>query len=65
MSGSWKCPRCGSYPNDDYGLCYSCKCKDFLDGKCDSYGNPLVSEISNKRLAELERIERKYKKRNP
>jgi hypothetical protein len=60
MSGSWKCPRCGSYPNDEPGLCYSCKVKDYLDGKCDSWGHPLFTEVSNKRLRELEEIERKY-----
>lgn len=32
----YKCPRCGSYLEDAPGLCYLCKCDDFMAGKCDS-----------------------------
>lgn len=59
----YKCPRCGSHPNDEPGLCYSCKCSDFMNGKCDSWGHSLVTEISNKRLDELLEIEKIYKKK--
>jgi hypothetical protein len=61
---SYTCPRCGSGQNDDPGLCYSCKCDDYLKGKCDSYGNSLVTEISNKELKRLRDIEKKYNKFN-
>jgi hypothetical protein len=57
---SYECPRCGCHTYDDPGLCYSCKRQDFLDGKCDSWGNSLVTEIKNDRLDELLEIERKY-----
>ena len=59
---SYTCPRCKSTQNDDPGLCYSCKCADFIVGKCDEWGHSLVTEISNIELNRLHEIERKYDK---
>ena len=33
------CPSCGATHDSLHSKCYSCMCKDFLNGKCDSYGN--------------------------
>ena len=61
---NYTCTRCKSRFNDEQGLCYSCKCDDFLNGKCDSWGHSLVTEISDARLNELLKIEKKYNERN-
>jgi hypothetical protein len=42
--GQYKCPRCGSYPEDEEGLCYSCKRDDYLSHKCDAYGSYYPTE---------------------
>jgi len=57
----YKCPRCGSRLNDDPGLCYNCRCDDYYNGKCDSWGNPLFKEISIEYYEYLREIEKKYK----
>jgi hypothetical protein len=40
-----KCKKCGCSIEDyDCGVCYGCKCDDYMDGKRDSYGNIIPKE---------------------